>query len=65
MATPSLENMAWRKSSYSGQGGDCLEVCDGVPDVTPIRDSKQPRGPVLVFPANSWSVFVRTLKNDA
>ncbi|MFJ2441263.1 DUF397 domain-containing protein [Streptomyces sp. NPDC087658] len=49
---------------HGDPGGD-RRIYDGVPDVTPIRDSKQPRGPVLVFPANSWSVFVRTLKNDA
>lgn len=31
----------WRKSSYSGgDGGNCLEVATGDPDIVPVRDSK-------------------------
>ena len=49
----------WVKSSYSGDnGGDCIEVAPGVPGVVPVRDSKAPRGPVLVIPADGWSAFV-------
>ena len=30
----------WRKSSYSnGDGGNCIEVAAGIPDVLPVRDS--------------------------
>ncbi len=36
--------MTWRKSSYSGQGGACVEVCG---DLSAFRDSKNPDGPVL------------------
>ncbi|MFI6285853.1 DUF397 domain-containing protein [Streptomyces sp. NPDC051018] len=58
----------WRKSTYSGgSGGDCLEVAVGAvgagcPDVVPIRDSKRPGGPELVFRATSWSGFLAGLK---
>ncbi|MEV8399119.1 DUF397 domain-containing protein [Streptomyces niveus] len=53
---------AWRKSSYSGgSNGDCLEVADGHP-VVPVRDSKSPHGPVLVFSATDWSSFVFAVK---
>ncbi|WP_432039716.1 DUF397 domain-containing protein [Streptomyces cucumeris] len=52
----------WRKSSYSGGGnGDCLEVADGHPRI-PVRDSKNPNGPALVFSANGWSSFVSAVK---
>ncbi|MGW6508382.1 DUF397 domain-containing protein [Streptomyces niveus] len=52
----------WRKSTYSGpSGGDCLEVADGHP-VVPVRDSKSPHGPALVFSAADWSSFVIALK---
>lgn len=54
----------WRKSSYSGpSNGDCVEVADGYP-VVPVRDSKDPSGPALVFPATAWSAFVHGLKDD-
>ena len=49
----------WRKSSYSnGQGGDCVEVADGVPGVVPVRDSKVPGGPVIVFGPVAWTEFI-------
>ncbi|GHJ27854.1 DUF397 domain-containing protein [Streptomyces hygroscopicus] len=52
----------WRKSSYSNQeGGNCVEVADGIPGVVPVRDSKRPDGPALVFPAASWTAFVDEL----
>ncbi|MFD6338846.1 DUF397 domain-containing protein [Streptomyces sp. NPDC060131] len=55
--------VGWRKSSYSGgSNGDCLEVADGYPDV-PVRDSKSPHGPVLVFPAAGWAVFVAAVSS--
>lgn len=42
----------WRKSSHSGsESGSCVEVLDGHPSGVPVRDSKAPHGPALVFPA--------------
>ncbi|WP_367041729.1 DUF397 domain-containing protein [Streptomyces sp. Je 1-332] len=53
----------WRKSTYSnGDGGDCVEVADGVPGIVPVRDSKDPQGPVLLLGADPWSVFVTYAK---
>lgn len=61
--TPDLGAVAWRKSSYSAGGdGDCVEVADGVPAVVPVRDSKAPHGPALLFPASAWTAFLATLK---
>ncbi|WP_149824651.1 DUF397 domain-containing protein [Streptomyces tailanensis] len=58
-----LEVARWRKSTYSGGGGDnCLEVADGHPTHLPVRDSKNPLGPKLVFRAAAWSAFVENLK---
>ncbi|MFJ9457824.1 DUF397 domain-containing protein [Kitasatospora sp. NPDC101447] len=53
-----LSDAAWFKSSYSQQGGDCLEVAQGSGDLMPVRDSKDPQGPALVFPAEAWVSFV-------
>ncbi|ORT58823.1 DUF397 domain-containing protein [Streptomyces sp. CB03238] len=58
-----IDTLEWRKSTYSGgDGGNCLEVADGHPDAIPVRDSKNPTGPKLVFRAAAWSAFVADLK---
>lgn len=64
--SPDLSTALWRKSSYSdGQGGSCVEVADGFPGVVPVRDSKDPEGPALVFPGQSWASFVSAVKDGA
>nr|WP_285504109.1 DUF397 domain-containing protein [Streptomyces sp. NBRC 13847] len=56
--------LTWMKSSYSDRdGGNCIEVAPGIPDSVPVRDSKDPNGPVLVFPTGGWSSFVGAVKN--
>ncbi|MFK0291708.1 DUF397 domain-containing protein [Streptomyces sp. NPDC090442] len=61
-----LSNATWRKSSYSnGTGGNCVEVADGLPGIVPVRDSKDPQGPALVFSAAGWASFVAAVKGDA
>ncbi|MFJ9691527.1 DUF397 domain-containing protein [Kitasatospora sp. NPDC101183] len=57
-----LSGARWRKSTFSGQGGDCIEVADGYAGVLPVRDSKDPEGPALVFPAGSWQSFVAAVQ---
>ncbi|MHC3819205.1 DUF397 domain-containing protein [Streptomyces sp. DT9] len=56
-STPDLEAAAWRKSSYSGQGGDCIEVA-GLTARTAVRDSKNPTGPALILGNRAWAAFV-------
>ncbi|GAA2185243.1 DUF397 domain-containing protein [Micromonospora lupini] len=54
-----LTGAQWRKSSRSsGNGGDCVEVADNLPDVVAVRDSKDPAGPALTFPPAAWAAFV-------
>ncbi|MFF9242747.1 DUF397 domain-containing protein [Streptomyces sp. NPDC014801] len=49
----------WRSSSYSGEsGGNCLEVTAAALPSVPVRDSKNPVGPALLFSAPAWSAFV-------
>ncbi|ONK14620.1 DUF397 domain-containing protein [Streptomyces sp. MP131-18] len=53
------EFASWRKSSYSNEeGGNCIEVADGLPGAVPVRDSKNPAGPALVVSAAAWQAFV-------
>jgi hypothetical protein len=59
-----LTGATWRKSTYSGsQGGECVEVAEGFP-VVPVRDSKDPQGPALLFSADAWSAFVADVKSN-
>ncbi|MFD6322037.1 DUF397 domain-containing protein [Streptomyces sp. NPDC058442] len=52
-----------RRSSYSNvNGGNCVEISEDFPGTVPVRDSKTPRGPVIVVPATAWDVFVNSLK---
>ncbi|MCF3173658.1 DUF397 domain-containing protein [Streptomyces sioyaensis] len=61
---PDPAALAWRKSSYSdGAEDNCVEVSDGFPSIVPVRDSKNPTGGVLLFPAIAWSGFIATVKN--
>ncbi|WP_328742579.1 DUF397 domain-containing protein [Streptomyces caniferus] len=61
-----LATATWRKSTYSNSdGGQCLEVADNLPALVPVRDSKAPQGPALLFEAPAWSSFVAAVKTGA
>jgi hypothetical protein len=57
MIVPDLSRAAWRKSSYSTEQPNCVEVAMGVGAVA-VRDSKNVVGPVLAFPADAWHKFL-------
>ncbi|ARH92089.1 DUF397 domain-containing protein [Streptomyces sp. MOE7] len=64
--TLDLAGLTWRRSSYCDGGDDnCVEVAEGFRSSVPVRDSKDPDGPVLRFPAVAWSSFIATVKGDA
>ncbi|GAA2525294.1 DUF397 domain-containing protein [Streptomyces intermedius] len=59
------ESLRWFKSSYSSNGGSCVEVAADLVashGVVPVRDSKVQSGPVLALPATSFSAFVAGVK---
>ena len=39
-----LSRAEWRKSSYSGQSGNCVEVARNLPGLVAVRDSKARTG---------------------
>ncbi|MGH3826813.1 MAG: DUF397 domain-containing protein [Pseudonocardiaceae bacterium] len=81
MTAPEPDGIVWRKSSYSGTNGNCVEVgwrissyCASNGDcvqVAPapgrvlVRDSKNPGGPALALPPATWRAFLRTLAPSA
>ncbi|MER8196473.1 DUF397 domain-containing protein [Streptomyces microflavus] len=65
MATASLSEQQWVKSSYSDNGGTCVEWAPRTATATgivPVRDSKNTTGPVLNLRAAVFSSFVAGVK---
>ncbi|BAG21857.1 MULTISPECIES: DUF397 domain-containing protein [Streptomyces] len=55
------ESPRWFKSSYSNNGGDCIEVAANLAasrGIVPVRDSKVAGGPVVAVPATAFAAFV-------
>ncbi|MFD3719543.1 DUF397 domain-containing protein [Streptomyces sp. NPDC058674] len=59
------ESPRWFTSSYSENGGACVEVATNLAasrGVVPVRDSKNPGGPVLDFAAGAFAAFVEGVR---
>ncbi|MCS0639358.1 DUF397 domain-containing protein [Streptomyces sp. LP05-1] len=58
----------WQKSSYSNNGGDCVELAANLAvthGVVPVRDSKVPAGPVISLRIRAFAPFLAAVKGDA
>jgi hypothetical protein len=53
--------MDWRKSSFSGNSGDCVEVRQ---DLAALRDSKNVTGPALTVDLSRLLASVKSGKLD-
>jgi len=56
-----LSNVIWRKSTRSGHNG-CVEVAFADGRIA-LRDSKDRKGPVLVFTPLEWEAFVNGVRD--
>ncbi|MFB8214943.1 DUF397 domain-containing protein [Streptomyces anulatus] len=55
------ESPRWFKSSYSSNGGNCIEVAANLAatrGIVPVRDSKVVDGPVVAVPFTAFAAFV-------
>ncbi|MET8428304.1 DUF397 domain-containing protein [Nocardia sp. NPDC059091] len=52
----------WYKSSRSASQEACVEVAHFGTE-TGVRDSKNPGGPELMFPADQWAIFNAAVKD--
>ncbi|MGC0415302.1 DUF397 domain-containing protein [Embleya sp. AB8] len=52
----------WRKSTYSGAQGDCVEVADAFRGIVPVRDSKDPSVGHLMIGAAAWTTLTAALR---
>jgi hypothetical protein len=49
-----LDGAQWRKSTRSGQSGNCVEVSTNLPDIVAMRDTKDRDGGTLMFTRAGW-----------
>ncbi|MCX4964234.1 DUF397 domain-containing protein [Streptomyces sp. NBC_00654] len=59
------ESPRWFKSSYSNNGGACVEVAANLAasrGMVPVRDSKDLNGPTLDLRADAFASFVAGVK---
>ncbi|MEU2800612.1 MULTISPECIES: DUF397 domain-containing protein [unclassified Streptomyces] len=60
------ESPRWFTSSYSNNGGDCVEVAANLTathGIVPVRDSKVVDGPVVTVPATAFAAFVAGVRS--
>jgi hypothetical protein len=57
-----LTGAIWRKASYSGNAGNCVEVARNLPGLVAVRDSKDPAGPALIFTLAEWQAFTANVQ---
>ena len=59
---PDLPLSAWRKSTHSGSGINCVEVAF-LDRFVAVRDTKDRSGPMLAFMLPEWETFVAAAKD--
>lgn len=57
-------DLRWRKAKGSAGDGECVELASGDGRVF-VRDSKNPKGCRLQYPARSWHDFVSMVKHES
>ena len=55
--------LAWRKSSHSAAGAQCVETAPLPGGGQAVRDSKDASGPMLVLTTRQWHAFVEGMKD--
>jgi len=57
-----LDDLRWRKSSFSGNGGDCVEVGTGLPGKVAIRDTKRHEDEMHVVKTATFAALLADIK---
>ena len=62
MPAADLRGAEWRKSSFSGAQGNCVEVARLDSGEFAVRNSRHPQGPALVYTEAEIAAFVAGAK---
>lgn len=58
-----VNDLQWRKAMRSANNGACVEVAP-VGGQIAVRDSMNPGGSRLQYPARSWQEFIAVVKSE-
>ncbi|MFC4005528.1 DUF397 domain-containing protein [Prauserella oleivorans] len=58
-----LTDAAWRKSKYSGAMGNCVEVAPLRSGEIAMRNSRDPKGPALIYTRAEIEAFLAGVKD--
>ncbi|UIX34781.1 DUF397 domain-containing protein [Streptomyces sp. GQFP] len=59
-----MPNFQFRKSSYSDDKDECVEVATNIPTIIAIRDSKTRTTPPLHLHPTTWETFRTAVADD-
>jgi Domain of unknown function (DUF397) len=62
MTDEDMSRALWRKSTFSGNGNDCVEAGVAESGWVLVRDTTNREGGTLSFPATAWRTFAAGLK---
>ena len=57
-----MENLTWRKSSFSSGAQQCVEVADAADGGRYVRDTKDRTKPAHYYTAGEWEAFINGVK---
>ena len=63
-AAGALGRVHWRKSRASNPNGDCVELAGLDDGAVAVRNSRDPRGPALIFTRAEIAAFLRGAKDE-
>lgn len=63
VAADQLGHVTWRKSKASNPSGDCVELAHLDDGGVAVRNSRDPRGPALVYTPAEIAAFIQGAKD--